>query len=385
MPSVAVNRELLEWARERAGLTPGVLVRRVPGFAKWMAGKGLPTMRQLEELAKATLTPLGYFFLPKPPDEILPIPFFRTTGEEVSGKTSLNLLETVQVMQRRQAWMREFLIEQGQPALPFVGATGKQDEPAKVALDIRKALRMEEGWARKLPNWTAALDFFRNAVEEAGILVSMSGIVGNHTRRKLNPREFRGFVLIDDYAPLVFLNSVDWKSAQMFTLAHEVAHVWHAQSAAFDLRDLQPASDRVEQACNRIAAEFLVPEGEMRQNWPAFRRSDEPFQAVAAHFKVSAIVGARRALDLDLISRDQFFEFLKAYEVDERRHAAKKPSSGGNFFNNQNARLGRRFANAVVRAAHEGRLLYRDAYDLTGLHGATFEKFSGRLGFGSGR
>jgi Zn-dependent peptidase ImmA (M78 family) len=146
-------------------------------------------------------------------------------------------------------------------------------------------------------------------------------------------------------------------------------------SAAFDLREMQPANDPTELACNRLAAEFLVPEGELRQLWPSLRREPEPFQVVARRFKVSALVAARRALDLGLIQRAAFLEFYRAYEQDERRLAARRPV-GGDFYLNQNLRVGKRFAHAVIRATQEGRLLFSEAYRLTGLHGKAFERFA---------
>ena len=123
--------------------------------------------------------------------------------------------------------------------------------------------------------------------------------------------EFPGFVLVDEYAPLVFLNGADGKAAQMFTLAHELAHVWLGSSAVFDLRELQPAADEVEQACNRVAAEFLVPGDEMREVWSSVRYESERFQQIARRFKVSELVAARRALDLRLITRNEFLEFYR--------------------------------------------------------------------------
>ena len=115
-----------------------------------------------------------------------------------------------------------------------------------------------------------------------------------------------------------------------------------------------------------------MPAAELSQIWPEARRSTEPFQVIAREFKVSPIVSARRALDLALIDRPKFLAFYRAYQADERRNAAKA-KGGGDFYNNQNVRVGKRFARAVMLAAKEGRLLYREAYSLTGLHGATFE------------
>jgi Zn-dependent peptidase ImmA (M78 family) len=234
------------------------------------------------------------------------------------------------------------------------------------------------GGAAREPTWTEALRVLRDPMETAGILIIVNGIVGNNTHRRLDPNEFRGFVLVDDYAPLVFVNGADGKAAQMFTLAHEVAHVFFGSSAAFDLREMQPANDPTEQACNRVAAEFLIPERELRRIWSSAETDPEPFQVIARHFKVSVLVAARRALDLRLIPKAEFLEFYRSYQEDERRAAAKRPS-GGNFYATQNARIGRRFAQAVVGAVKEGKLLYSEAYRLTGLYGKAFDRYAADL------
>jgi Zn-dependent peptidase ImmA (M78 family) len=219
-------------------------------------------------------------------------------------------------------------------------------------------------------------------IEQVGILVVVSSIVGNNTRRKLDPNEFRGFVLVDEYAPLVFVNGADGKAAQMFTLAHELAHVWLGSSAAFDLRELQPSDDRTEQMCNRVAAEFLVPAEELRAFWPFIGLGTDRYQRIARRFKISEIVAARRALDLRLITRPQFFDFYQAYEDRERRMSGQE-SESGDFYATQNLRVGRRFGQAVARAAKEGRLLYAEAFQLTGLHGKTFDRYAESLGLGA--
>jgi Zn-dependent peptidase ImmA (M78 family) len=335
--------------------------------------KDSPTLRQLENLAKATLTPFGYFFLSEPPVDRLPIPHFRTIADTPFSRPSPDLLETVQMMERRQAWMREFLLEEGMDRLPFVGSVGINEDLNRVASTIRATLGFEQGWAAKQRTWEDALQILRNATEAVEILVVHNRIVGNNTHRKLDPEEFRGFVLVDEYAPLVFINGADGKAAQMFTLAHELAHIWYGASAAFDLREMRPADDPTEQACNKVAAEFLVPEAELRQIWSSIKQDIEPFQSIARHFKVSALVGARRALDLQLINKKTFFDFYQVYMEDERR--VKPKIKGGNFYFNQNYRVGRRFAETVVRAVKEGKLLYNEAYRLTGLYGKTFDTY----------
>jgi Zn-dependent peptidase ImmA (M78 family) len=325
------------------------------------------------------MAPLGYFFLPEPPEEKLPIPDFRTLDDAPVRRPSPNLLDTVYTMQRRQGWLRDERIEQGHEPLAFVRSTTVQAVPATVAAAIRRALGVSAGWADLHRTWTEALRALRVHIEEAGIVVVINGVVGNNNYRKLDPQEFRGFVLVDEYAPLIFVNGSDGKAAQMFTLAHELAHLWVGQDAVFNLRDMLPASVGVEQFCNRVAAEFLIPEAEMRDVWRTARNSADPYQFIARRFKVSELVAARRALDLRLINRDAFFQFYNQYLERERRAATSK-AEGGDFYATQNARVGRAFGQAVVQAVREGRLLYRDAFELTGLHGATFDKYASKLG-----
>lgn len=379
MSRVAVSPELIRWAIERSGRSTETLARTLPKVSQWESGKAQPTLRQLERLAKKTWTPLGYFFLPEPPEERLPIPDFRTVGDTPIRRPSPNLIDMLHTMQRRQTWMREYLIEMGHERRGFVGSVKTSDNVYAVAKNIRGVLGMADGWASRIGTWTNALSILREAAEAAGIMVVINGVVGNDNHRKLDPVEFRGFVLSDDYAPLVFVNGADARSAQMFTLAHEVVHLWLGEGGLFNLLELQPSAHRVEQFCNKVAAEFLVPAKELRAFWQRVKAEAEPFHTIARQFKVSPIVAARRALDLDLIALPAFLEFFRGYQADERRKAART-KGGGDFYNNQNVRVGKRFARAVMFAAKEGRLLYRDAYSLTGLYGATFDRYAKALG-----
>jgi len=375
MPLVRVEiaPKVLEWVLARASARVN-LQHKFPCHKEWLEGRKQPTLKQLEELAKAASIPFGYLLLPDPPKEHLPIPFFRTLDKGIAPEPSPDLIEMVQIMQQRQAWMREYLIELGHDPLPFVGSASSKDHPSAVAEKIRVTLGLPPNWASRYPTWSAALQALKDKIEDAGILLSISGIVGNNTRRKLRVEEFRGFVLVDEYAPLILVNANDAKAAQMFTLAHELAHIWLGNSAVFDLRDMQPANNTTERACDQIAAEFLVPQDILRREWSYFEDDVEPFQKLARRFKVSEIVVARRALDLGLISREEFFDFYRAYQERERQKTSDQ--EGGHFYAAQRVRLGRRFSEAVVRMAKEGKLLYHEAYRLTGLYGRTFERFA---------
>lgn len=383
MTAVAVNPELIRWAVARSGLPVDELAKKFPKLQQWQKGEKQPTLKQLEIFASRTFTPLGYLFLKSPPAEKLAIPDCRTVGDTPINRPSPNLLETLQTMQRRQQWMRDFLIDQGQEPLPFVASVKRPGAVTALSDRIRSTLNLSKTWARAHSTWADALDALRKSAEAAGVLVVINGVVGNNTHRKLNPQEFRGFVLSDSYAPLIFINNSDAKSAQMFTFAHELAHLWMGRGGLFNLINMMPANDETERFCNRVAAEFLIPAVDLKNHWAEASGTSHPFQTIARHFKVSPLVAARRALDLRLISKDAFFVFYNQYRDAERDHPKKK--SGGNFYSNQNMRIGKRFAYAVFRAAREGRLLYRDAYQLTGLRGKTFDRYSKSIMEGMGK
>jgi Zn-dependent peptidase ImmA (M78 family) len=374
MARVSVQPALLQWARDRSGLPADVVELKFPKFGAWESGELRPTLKQLESFAKATRTPLGMLFLATPPNLPLPIPDFRTVGDQAVAAPSPDLLDTVYTMQRRQQWLREYLMDSDAGPLEFVGSIDVNEDPIEVAAGIRERLGIGMNWAQSIPTWSDALRALRAAIEEARILPVLNGVVGNNTHRKLDPREFRGFALADAYAPLIFVNGADAKAAQMFTLAHELAHLWIGAEGVSNLEETLPANTAVEIFCNKVAAEFLVPAAELAQAWPAASAALEPFQQLARRFKVSPIVAARRAWDLQLIEKKTFFEFYEAYEEDDRRVRTKQ-SEGGDFYATQNTRVGKRFARLVARAAKEGKLLYRDAYALTGLTSETFDQY----------
>ena len=377
---ITLQPEVLRWARERAKLQPYELAKKMgvkqpERVLKW-EDDGVISVAQVDKLAKCTYTPLGFLYSKEPPDERLPIADFRT--REGTPPPSPALLETVYLMQRRQGWMRDELIEEGDEPLEFVGAYGLDSQPRHVASAMREVLQLPGGWAQAEGTKNDALRRLRSRFDAVGVLVCFNGVVGNNTRRKLDPKEFQGFALADEYAPLIFVNNADFRAAQIFTLAHELAHLFIAKTGVSTFEALQPSPDDTEKFCDKAAAEFLVPAEELRAFWSR-SGTNNPLQAVATKFKVSSIVAARRALDLKLISTDTFFNFYRA-NAKEWDGNQPREDDGGNFWNTQKWRIGPRFATAIVRAVKEERTLYREAYNLTGLWGDTFEDMPEKLG-----
>lgn len=379
---IDLQPRLLEWARQRARLTEESLAEKmgvaVEKVAEWETS-GRLTFKQAEKLAKVTHTAFGYLFLPEPPDEKLPIPDFRTVGS-VAARPSPNLLDVIYQSQRRQEWFREYLMTEEHPALGMVGSTPVGTPVVTAAAAIRRELRFHPSSSRE-GTLDGVIREFCEAAEAAGILVVRAGIVGNNTHRKLDTEEFRGFALVDGHAPLVFVNGADFKAAQIFTLAHELAHVWAGESALSNLEDmLVSEQQRVEWFCNAVAAEYLVPLEELKALLKKLGGSPEQVvEALRRHYRVSDLVIIRRLHDAGEITKQQF----KGWYQDRIEAYRKEPkSSGGDFYKNQPNKIGRRFATALIASTLEGKTLFREAMSLLDMKKmSTFREFARTLKF----
>ncbi len=369
MTRVAVRPEMLRWARERAGvMAADELTGRFPKLPEWEVGDTRPTLKQLEDFARAVHVPVGYLFLPAPPDEPLPIPDFRTHDGRGVRRASPNLIDMLYVCQERQGWYREFSLASRIPEADFVASVTVDQRPEDVAAVMAKRLDFDLAARAACRTWEEALRLFIGQAEKMGVLVMVSGIVLSNTHRALDPQEFRGFALADRRAPLIFINGADSKSGQMFTLAHELAHLWIGASA---LSDVTPATLnghlREEVWCNAVAAELLAPMAAFRLAVQPGEAIDVAMQRLARQFKVSTLVILRRLLDAGEITRDAFGQAWAMERERLRALADAAGSGGGDFYRTTLSRVGKRFARALVESTLEGQTLYRDAFRMLGV------------------
>jgi len=379
MISVDVKPNLLSWARDRAGKDPFLLESRFPRLADWESGRLKPTLKQLERFAKATYTPVGYFFLEEPPDEKIPIPDFRTVRNEYTIRPSPNLLDTIYMCQQRQEWYHDYARSMGEDPLPFFGAASVQDNVAATAANMRAQIGFDLDERKKMPTWADALRRFIDQVDSIGIMVMCSGVVMNNNHRRLNPEEFRGFAMADPLAPLVFINGADTKAAQMFTLAHEIAHIWLGLSAVSDVQASWISDHQVERWCNHVAAEFLVPLDLIKRDFQESADLNDELNRLARRFKVSTLVILRRIYDAGGIGFDTLQQVYKM-ELERLMSIAAK-GGGGNFYLTQAARVSKRFARALIANTLEGQTLHHEAFRLLGFSKlATFRELGHSLG-----
>jgi len=363
--NISILKELLEKMPEV------VDVSEYPKIEKWIKGEDYPTYNQLVELSKLFHIPFGYFFLEKLPERKYPIPHYRTT-QDGEFQPSSELLDTILFAQKIQEWAKDIFLEWGQEKLPFCGKYKNNYDVEKVIRELKMIFEIQDNWANQKSTWTEALNDLIEKAEKKGIIVLRNGVVGNNTHRKLNVKEFRGFVLYDEIAPVIFINNNDAISAKIFTLIHEVVHILIGQSASFDLRNLQSAQNKIEQFCDKCTAEFLVPEKEIKNVYRNQKNIDE----LAKHFKVSQIVILRRLLDTSVITQQKFYDKLEEmYSIE-----IKRPSKGGgDFYHTIPNRLSKRFLYILNRAVRDNIVLFRDALKITQLGAKTYDTLSQRI------
>ncbi len=384
MNYVAVKPTLLRWAQKRSGQNIKTLYNKFPKLKLWETGEAKPTLKQLERFAKTVHTPIGYLFLDKPPVEKVPIPDFRKMPNVSQKNPSPDLLDTLYICQRRQDWYRDYMRSMREESLSFIGSTRPlTSNIIKTAENIRKVLNFSIEKRKNLTTWTSALNLFIEQTNSIGVLVMVSGIVGSNSHRKLDPKEFRGFALSDSLAPLIFINGADTKAAQMFTVAHELAHLWINQTAVSNAQALAVPKHHIESWCNKVAAELLVPLNLIRQMYDNKKiklNFSNEIQRFTKYFKVSSLVILRRIYDMKKLTAK---EFSTQYEKELKRlndiqKKNKKSGGGGDFFLTLRMRVSPRFARALVSHTLEGHTSFRESFKLLGIKKMSTFKGAGK-------
>lgn len=378
MSKANINTQMLTWARERSGIP-------VPEFAHkcgvneekllaWEAGEQPITFRQAMQFAEKAYIPFGYLFLTEPPEEVLPIPDLRTLEGQGVTQPSAELLDLIKLMLQRQEWYRDYLKQHFAEPNPNVGRFTANHSVAEIVADMRSQLGV--GDHPKRGKWDEYYRDLTQRIEAMGILVMRQGNLGHHTR-PLQVEEFRGFAIVDDYAPIVFVNHGDALGARLFTLIHELCHIWIGQSGISDGNANTHRQQEV--LCNAVAAELLVPEREFSALWQHdLAHWQDNLPALEAHFHVSTWALARRALTLNFISQAQYSHYIAEQQA---QHKANESSGGPTYYQTKKSQISQSFSRAVVSEALSGQLMLREASDLLGgVKPNKIERFAKELG-----
>jgi Zn-dependent peptidase ImmA (M78 family)/transcriptional regulator with XRE-family HTH domain len=375
MASLApVNPDIIIWARKYHNLSQEGLAEKagvhVNQIVKWEGAQTKPTFNQAKKLASVLNLPFGYLFLSDPPTLETPLPDLRRRTSKPL-MISPNFRDMLYAAFDRFDWYKEYLeANDALVRLSFVGSATINDDPIQVAASIRQVLKLNPDTRRDAESWIRYLKTLTARTEDAGILVMRSSVVGKGTRRPLLVEEFQGFVITDQFAPIVFINSRDFVTAQIFTLTHELAHIWVGQSGILDTdeSDLPEPHihENVETFCNAVAAEVLVPAVEFPTLWTKHRGSTAD---LCREFWVSEIVVLRRAYELRLITSDEFFPRLRALKDAQTQRRGFGRSTYLDRIATQHSEV---FTDAVIKDTRAGGTLFRDGAELLSMTVPTF-------------
>lgn len=372
-----INPDILIWARQRSRLSQSALAKKLGTSAesvnKWEMGHKAPTIRQAQIFAAKTHIPLGYLYLNEPPEERLDLPDLRTVNSIQPKAPSSELLELTALMNERVSWYADYLRDQGLTSNTCVGRRTDKDDANQIVDDIRRTLDISKGDYRT--DQDNYLRLLIKKIEQAGILVMKQATIHNY--RHLSVSEFRGFAISDPLAPLIFINFADVPCARLFTLIHELAHIWLGQSG---ISDAHPDTDKaLEIKCNAIAAQFLVPEDEFLHSWDSEKNWMENIIQLRRQFHTSRWVIARRAESLGKITLPQYREYTAKLQAEYGDRDRNKPD-GGDFYITKKSQISKPFSKAIVSEALSGKLLLREAGQLLDMRPPHVMKYAQKLG-----
>lgn len=364
--NVKISPEIITWAlsqtsKEKLG------EKLMNNITKWLNGTKTPTFNQIEDFSRKANIPLGYFFLQTPPVEKLDLLEYRTIDSIQLANPSRNLIDTVHEMENIQDWMKAYRQDLGFDRLSVVGCMSGVKDVNRIVDRIRHDLDISKTWFETTKDSRDAFGYIRKQLEECGVVVMMSGIAGKNTHRALDINEFRAFTMVDDWAPLIFINAADSNGAKLFSLLHELTHIWLGKSDLFNDRQgrSKDVSD-IEIICNAVAGELLVPKDVFLENWNE-RKTDIYIRIaeLARTFRCGEIVIARKAMDCKKIDRKIYDQVVQTAIENYNQVKKNKDASGGNYYNTIGSRLDGCFVRALCESINMGRTTYTEAYHLT--------------------
>nr|WP_298793078.1 ImmA/IrrE family metallo-endopeptidase [uncultured Allomuricauda sp.] len=368
---IDISPEKIIWAAERGGVPMDKLFDIFPKAKKWIDQVESPTVKQLEDFSKKVHVPFGFLFLKTPPLEKLPITFYRSNGTPINNPT-IEIKDLVNNLKRKQDWLRDYLIENKFDSIPFVGVLKDFSSISieSAAQQIRESLGFDKTWYENTKK-NKVFRFWIDQLEKNRVFVISTGFVGNN-KRPISVDICKGFTLVDNYCPFIYINTNNLGGGRIFTLLHELVHIYVGKSIGIGYEPIHPSSQPLEKFCDSVASEVLVPKDFFEVSWKSYKQSPyEKISMLSGQFHVSKLVIAKKALDSDFINSSQFWDFYNSYT----NQFKDKKSDSGNYWNSKPYEVSRKFYSYVDSALKSGSILPMEAYKLTNMKGNTFNNF----------
>ena len=345
----------------------------------WQKGEKTPTYNKVLEISRATGIPLGYFFLNEPPQEDVSLVNYRTVKSIDLKQPSRALKTTILDMELVQDWLSNQLTKDCYDKNDYVKSLNKNTDIITLSQTVRKKLNIDIEWFKSSRNAEDSFKFLRQAISDSGVVVMANGIVRNNTSKNLSIDEFRAFALIDDYAPLIFINTNDSVNGKLFSLLHEYVHIGLGKNSLYNDRcSCHNEISKTEQICNAVAAEILVPQEIFNNQWSLLNTDgdiEKNINKIARYFKCGVVVVARKALENHYISKEQY-SLIANNAV---QNFKKRKTNGGNFYRSLNSKIDTNFLNYLVSSVEKGNTLYTEAFRLTNTNSKTFNNLKTQI------
>lgn len=371
---IDVVPSILEWAIKESRINPSIIEIKQPKLKDWIAQISKPTFVQLKNLSEFLRVPFGYMFLNEPPMHNVFDVEFRTLNNELNERPSKELEDILIDIKYKQNWISEIRKNDGYEPIDLVGYCSRKS--GNNVVDLNAILDIPKNWFLTQKDEDKAFAYLRQKIEDKGIFVMVNGIVIDDTHRKLPIEEFRAFVLVDEYAPFIFINRNDSKKAMIFSLIHEFLHILFNTDDILNLNDFKDEVD-LERKINKLTADFLCPESFIKQNWDNNIDLKENIERFSEILKVSKIVVAIAMNSYQLIS-NQLVEEIKNETDQIIKYYFKETKSGGDYYNNKVNRLSERFIDAVINHAETGNLQFTEAFKLLNVKGSTYDQLKAK-------
>lgn len=375
---VKVEQKVLNWAIMQSGKDDIDINKKFPKYEEWLTGETEPTLNQLLDFSTFTKIPFGYLVLKQIPIETLPLLEFRTIDTEEVYDPSRELIDTIKDMENKQEWMREYLEIEGYSRNNLVGSIKftREFNATEVSAQIKRKIGLNDNWFENTGSKDGSFRYLKNCISNSGILVMQNGTALGNSHRPLNVNEFRAFALVDDFAPLIFINTKDTLSGKVFSILHELAHIFLGIDSLYNDNFFKrnKLTNDLEIFCNSVAAEIAVPSALFLTKWrdTPIDELDQKISRIADIFKISNVVIARKALDNKLITHEVYNRISDEARVHSNRVVSS--TSGGNAIYTEQSRLDNKFIYALSTSLDRGYAVYSDIYKLTGLSKNVFDK-----------
>lgn len=383
MPTVNVNIHpaILSWALSQTS-EEKLGTKLLENIKHWIDGTKSPTFNQIEDFSKKSHIPLGYFFLQTPPVEQISLLKYRTLDSVELANPSRNLIDTIHEMEMVQEWMINYRKEWNYDTIRVIGSLKDVTNIIIIADNIRNDLGLTIEWYKECVNSSEAFNKVRSLLEECGIVVMMNGVVGKNTHRALDVNEFRAFAMVNEWAPLIFINGADSAGGKLFSLFHEIAHLWVGVNDLYNDRRYSASEIKpIEAICNAVAGELMVPNAAFLEKWNNHISVDiyEKIKEFAKIFRCSGSVIARRALDNKKINKNVYNQVIEE-AIEASLQAKQEKGSGGDYYKVARSKLDGVFVRALCESVKSGRTSFTEAYRLTNTTSKTFFEVASGLG-----